>query len=87
MAELEGQVSALESSVSALTSDLSTSHEELGVARMDAKGYADSAAETQRLYQSELVQHGRSMEELLNLKEKVSRVISRVYICDKPSGT
>ena len=71
MAELEGQITALESNVSALTSELSVSQEELAVARMDAKNYADSAAEALRLYQSELMQHGKCMEELLQLKETV----------------
>ena len=71
MAELEGQIAVQGSSVSSLTSELANVRQELEVARKDTKTYSDSAVDIQSLYQSELVQHGRSMEELLTVKEKV----------------
>ena len=51
--------------------------EELETAKRDGKEHSESAAETQFLYQNELVQHGKSMEELLSLKSKVRPVRER----------
>lgn len=41
------------------------------MAREDIKKLADSVTETQSLYQRELVQHGKSMEQVFAAKEQV----------------
>ncbi len=71
VADLEGQILVLESKKDALQLELTSSQKELEVARGDVRSFADSARDTQALYQHELMQHGKSMETLLSLKEQV----------------
>ena len=71
MSELEAQITSLTSEKSALQLELSSAHEDLSVARADAERYAESAAETRSNYQRELAQHGKTMEELLALRDQV----------------
>ncbi len=75
------QVSALEAQISSLTSDngalqleLSTTCHDLTEVRGDAAKYAESASETMSNYQRELAQHGKTMDELLTIKDQVSLV-------------
>ena len=71
MADLEGQISSLESLRDTLQIELSSAQDEVVTARSDIKQFADSAAETQKLYQHELLQHGKSMEALFAVQEQV----------------
>ena len=69
---MEGQITAHESTISALKAEqqvLLSEHEE---AKKDVQEYSKEVLETQHLYQNELMQHGKSMEELLNWKTVVS---------------
>ncbi|XP_064382187.1 nucleoprotein TPR-like isoform X2 [Halichondria panicea] len=76
--EKQKQVSALEAQISSLTSDkgalqleLSTTCHDLTEVRGDAAKYAESASETMSNYQRELSQHGKTMNELLAIKDQL----------------
>ena len=56
---------------STLQSDLATTREELATAQEDAKRYSEQAAETQAVYERELMNHGKSMQALCDLREQV----------------
>jgi len=75
VADLEGQISTLESERDSLQSELLSVREELEVAREDIKIYAGSASEAEGRYQHEVMQHGKCMEELFVVKEKVWHTI------------
>lgn len=59
------------SKTSALQLELTAAREEATEARGDAAKYAESASETLSNYQRELAQHGKTMEELLTVKDQV----------------
>ena len=56
---------------STLQSDLATTREELATAQEDAKRYSEQAAEMQAVYERELMNHGKSMQALCDLREQV----------------
>ena len=56
---------------STLQSDLAATREELATAQGDAKRYSEQAAETQAVYERELMNHGKSMQALCDLREQV----------------
>ncbi len=61
----------MESERDALQLELTSTQEEVETARSDVQQFADSATETQQLYQHELLQHGKSMEALFAAKDQV----------------
>lgn len=72
MADLEGQISTLESEREALQSDLAAVREELETSREEFRESCETVHRTQDLYQHELMQHGKTMELLIEAREKVS---------------
>jgi len=71
-------VANLRSENAAFRSQLTEAQEQLAVTKADFTRFADAAAETQGNYQRELTQHGKTMEQLLALKEEV-RVLQYCY--------
>ena len=80
MSALEAQISSLTSDKGALQLELSTTCHDLTEVRGDAAKYAESASETMSNYQRELSQHGKTMNELLAIKDQVIQVLLYSYI-------
>ena len=82
-------LSVLGTECSTLQSDLTTTQEQLATAQEDAKRYSEQASETQAVYERELVNHGKSMQALCDLREQVGIFSSwkakgsiyTVYLC------
>ena len=64
-------LSVLGNECSTLQSDLAATREELATAQGDAKRYSEQATETQAVYERELMNHGKSMQALCDLREQV----------------
>ena len=64
-------LSVLGTECSTLQSDLTATQEQLATAQGDAKRYSEQASETQAVYERELVNHGKSMQALCDLREQV----------------
>ena len=71
ISELELNLSVLGTECSTLQSDLTTTQEQLATAQEDAKRYSEQASEAQAVYERELVNHGKSMQALCDLREQV----------------
>ena len=68
---LQQRINASESDNSNLQLELTSLKEELTRAQQDVKRYSEDASQTQELYQHELMQHGKSVQSLIEVKEKV----------------
>ncbi len=72
VSELEARVQHLIVESTTFKLECSSTKKLLTETRKDVSKYAESAAETLSNYQRELAQHGRTMEDLLTVKEEVS---------------
>ena len=77
---LQQQISAAESDNSNLQLELTSVKEELAGAQQDVKRYSEDATQTQELYQHELMQHSKSVQSLVEIKEKVCTSISIKFL-------
>lgn len=68
---LQQRISAAELDNSNLQLELTSLKEELARAQQDIKRYSEDATQTQELYQRELMQHSKSVQSLVEIKEKV----------------
>lgn len=68
---LQQRTNAAELDNSNLQLELTSLKEELARAQQDVKRYSEDAAQTQELYQRELMQHSKSVQSLVEIKEKV----------------
>ena len=75
MTLLQQRISAAELDNSNLQSELTSLKEELASAQQDVKRYSEDATQTQELYQRELMQHSKSVQSLVEIKEKVCTCI------------
>ena len=80
---LQQQISAAESDNSNLQLELTSVKEELAGAQQDVKRYSEDATQTQELYQHELMQHSKSVQSLVEIKEKVCTSISVKFLPTK----
>ena len=71
VSDWQTQVASQESEKVALQLELTSHTEELETLREDVKRYLDAASSTQSLYQRELLQHSKSMENLVATQDKV----------------
>ena len=71
MTLLQQRIDTLETTNSGLQLELTSAREELERAHGDVKRYSDDAAQKQELYQHELIEHSKSVQALLDVKEKV----------------
>ena len=68
---LQQRIDTLETTNSDFQLKLTSVGEELEIARGDIKRYSDDAAQKQELYQRELIEHSKSVQMQLEVKEKV----------------
>ena len=78
--QLQQQISAAESDNGNLQLELTSVKEELAGAQQDVKRYSEDATQTQELYQHELMQHSKSVQSLVEIKEKVCSSISIKFL-------
>lgn len=71
MTLLQKRINAAESDYSNLQLEHTSLKEELLGAQRDVKRYSEDADQTQELYQNELMQHSKSVQSLIEIKEKV----------------
>ena len=71
ISDLESMLSGALTQVEELQLELSSVQQEVGVAKEDVRKFSEQAVSTQELYERELLQHGRSMENLHRVKEEV----------------
>ena len=60
--------------------ELTSLKEELSVAQGDIRRYSEDATQTQELYQHELMQHSKSVQSLVEIKEKVCVTILAILV-------
>ena len=73
ISDLESMLSGALTQVEELQLELSSVQQDVGVAKEDARKFSEQAVSTQELYERELLQHGKSMENLHRVKEEVRK--------------
>ena len=73
IADLETQLKEATERVDGLQLELETVRQEVGVAKEDARKYSEQATGTEETYERELLQHGKSMENLHRVKDEVGK--------------
>ena len=68
---LQQRIDTLESEKSNLQLELTSVGKELETAQQDVKQYSEEATKTQELYQHELIQHSKSVQSLVDIRDKV----------------
>jgi hypothetical protein len=68
---LQQRINAAEVDNSNLQLELTSVKEDLSRAQGDVRRYSEDATQTQELYQHELMQHSKSVQSLVEIKEKV----------------
>ena len=73
---LQQRIDAAESDNTNLQLELTSLKEELTGAQQDVRRYSEDATRTQELYQHELLQHSKSVQSLVDIKEKVASAMT-----------
>lgn len=73
---LQQRINAAEVDNNNLQLELTSVKEDLSRAQGDVRRYSEDATQTQELYQHELMQHSKSVQSLVEIKEKVCTCIA-----------